>query len=439
MIDTTEEKLLSGFIPQSLILRHDYQDQGLEFFYLCRGELEDISTPELAQWAINATTDYQKKSVKKYLMEGNKRDELINYLRENINNYSSWLKEDQDIKDMFKIAEDKEILKTCIDDTNTTNIDTIHQINQENKNTVSAIPKPTITLKHIYAWWQNIDRNQYIKQYYEDSIYPIKTSDLRKKLKLEDRDYWMILFFLGLTHRIGRTKYEQHRDFIKFCRENKNWWRSFSSSQPKQKSEQWMKVLNEYFDNDKLVEEIKWLYWMEKFPVIYQISCYLDEYIQIFTDIDKINQVFNLKHITAVRGSYIFSGTGIDAPPLLLGMGANFIVRELVRLKVIELTPYIIEHCFVPKGNVRSFLTMLGCPNLREWTPDTSKKIYRFLCEQFRELGISEEEVTFNNAFDIPFQLLADNPKLRQEVFKQNIALDDFGIDENEFYYDDED
>jgi len=81
---------------------------------------------------------------------------------------------------------------------------------------------------------------------------------------------------------------------------------------------------------------------------------------------------------------------------------------------------------------------MLGCPNLREWTPDTSKNIYRFLCKQFRELGISKEEVTFYNAFDIPFQLLADNPKLRQEVLQQDIELDTFEIDENEFYYDDD-
>lgn len=443
----TEEQLLADFAPQSRLLNNDYVDIALDFFFICRDKLEDISIEELAQWVWEANTESQREAVITYLEIGEKASTLAQYLQGV--NRNSWLKENSKIKkildDIVEVEEIKKInFKEYRENQNNNNFSQPETSTTNTPNSYSPIntpvsSKPIITLKHIYEWWKNLDRDQYIKKYYEDLIYPIKTSDLRKKLKLEDRNYWMMLFFLGLTHRIGRTKYIQHRDFINFCRENKNWWSSFSSPQPKQKSEQWMNVLNEYFGNKNLVEEIKWLYWMEKFPVIYQISCYLDKYIQVFTDVDKIKQVFNLKHITAVRGSYIFDGTEIDAPPLMLGMGANFIIRELVRLEVIKSTPYIIEHCFVPKGNVRRFLTMLGCPNLREWTPDTSKNINRFLCEQFRELGISEEEVTFNNAFDLPFQLLADNPKLRQEVLQQDIALDTFEIDENEFYYDYED
>jgi len=357
-IAKTEEQLLANFAPQSRLINNDYVDIdiALDFFFICRDKLDDISVQELAQWVWEANTESQRQAVITYLERGKKASTLAEYLQKV--NRNSWLKEDSKIQkildDIVEVEEIKEFnFREYRKTQNYNNHFSQFQTSTTNTpNSYSSIntpvsSKPIITLKHIYEWWKNIDRDQYIKEYYEDSIYPIKTSDFSKKLKLEkiNRKCWMILFFLGLTHRIGRTKYEQHRDFINFCWENKNWWSSFSSPQPKQKSEQWMKVLDEYFDNPNSVQEIKWLYWMEKFPVIYQISCYLDEYIQVFTDVDKINHVFNLGQITAVRGSYIFNGTGIDAPPLMLGMGANFIVRELVRLEVIKLTPYIREHC----------------------------------------------------------------------------------------------
>lgn len=159
-------------------------------------------------------------------------------------------------------------------------------------------------------------------------------------------------------------------------------------------------------------DNTQWYYWMEKYPSIYRIARYLDGYITSFLSVEKNQEDFNLSSIVAPRTNHRFQGGGADAPPLKLGIGANFIVRELMRLKVINPTSvnHIFPYCFVPRANVRRLLIKLGCQDLRKADDNYSsysRTIYKFLQDEFKRLNLSGEPI-FNNCFDIPFEIYAE-------------------------------
>ena len=200
---------------------------------------------------------------------------------------------------------------------------------------------PDDLLRRISQWWeancsQEIDK-------YNQRLYPIEFNDLRNRIQEEDRSAWMMLFFLGFTHKMGRTKHESHRNFIRFCLHN-GWWDIFSRPDPQNLYSDWMNVLDQYIDPQ--VDRTQWNYWMEKFPSIYRTARYLDQYIHIFKTIDQ-HTFINLAQITAPAINPAFQGSPLNAPPLNLGIGVNFVIRELVRLGVIHPTNQVIQHCFV--------------------------------------------------------------------------------------------
>lgn len=76
---------------------------------------------------------------------------------------------------------------------------------------------------------------------------------------------------------------------------------------------------------------------MENRSVIYQISRWLTDYVESFRNIDRLRRQFGLDEILAPRTNVDFSGGGPDAPSLrrTLGIGACFVVRELMRFRVL--------------------------------------------------------------------------------------------------------
>lgn len=259
------------------------------------------------------------------------------------------------------------------------------------------------TFLSIYEWWEANYANELKK--YNENLYPIEFEELKQRLQERDRSAWLMLFFLGKTHTMGRTRHQQHRDFINFCF-SQDWWSIFSTPDPRSLPDRWMSVLDDYMEQP--LESTTWNYWIEKFPSIYRLANYLDDYIESFLAIDSYTNSFDLGLITKPRSNPIFQGGGPDAPPIQLGIGANFIVRELVRLEIIESKSHVLPHCYVPRRNVRRLLTYLGCEGLDSANYSNSKPIYKFLCDRFEELELPMSPA-FRNAFDIPFELCNKN------------------------------
>jgi hypothetical protein len=189
---------------------------------------------------------------------------------------------------------------------------------------------------------------------------------------------------------------------------NRNWLINLENVS--QKPDEWLKKLHKYIDEQ--LHEIKFFTSMKQLLGLYIIAKNLDEYIDAFLSIDRIQEPFLLNKITNTRTSELFQGGGPDAPPVsqVLGIGAWFIMRELVRNDIIN-NPLAYRHCYVPTKRIRDFVTKIGGPDLEGLgRDDQSIEIHKFL-EQY----LGPEKSTFSKSFDI----ISSSDKLWEKFFKE--------------------
>ena len=98
--------------------------------------------------------------------------------------------------------------------------------------------------------------------------------------------------------------------------------------------------------------------------------------------------------------------TGLDAAPLdrSLSIGANWMIRELVRYRVYhtEDVDVIVPYCWATTGRVRKLLKRLSpeAP-IESANMDASQSVYEFIRKQ-----IGPERAPFDGDFDLPLQLV---------------------------------
>ncbi|ELS34123.1 MULTISPECIES: hypothetical protein [Pseudanabaena] len=420
-----EEQLLAAFAPNDRLLNENYIDSGRTFFLICRERRETISPEEMTGWAIRANTSEMQNAVLEYLNKGEKKQLFTEILKNSKNSIiGTWMENNQAIQAILTVNAYQLRVNEAIEGKRSWD-----QITGDSNNLAGYIPNnndyepndivlanPDDLLRRISEWWQDNYSREIDK--YNQRLYPKPFDDFCNLIQQEDRSAWMMLFFLGFTHKMGRTKHESHRNFIRFCLHN-GWWDIFSRPDPQNLYSDWMNVLDQYIDPQ--VDRTQWNYWMEKFPSIYRTARYLDQYIHIFKTIDQ-HTFINLAQITAPSINPAFQGSPLNAPPLNLGIGLNFVIRELVRLGVIHPKNQVIQHCFVPRYNVRRLLTRLGCSGLDNPNPTYSGFISSFLAEKINELSLNISP-TFENAFDIPFELYSGNSERVRDLQLDSIPI----------------
>ena len=370
----------------------------MKFFLTCRERRDTLPIEDLVKWAVDVKTAEQKEAVIQYLSYGERRSEFARNLHFSLS--GTWMEDNPKIKSLLyalKIIENIDNINTAEPiyiDNNENNGETVNS-----GTTQELYPNLDQLLSQIYDWWEANHQTEI--EDHNKRLYPFLIDDLRQQLCNDNRSAWLMLFFIGATHTMGRTKHEQHRNFIRYCIES-GWWDTFSQPNPQDFSTQWMEVLNNYLDS--LSSNTEWYYWMEKYPTIYQISKYLDDYKDSFLRADRLKSKFDLQILTNPRMAPDLSGGGADSPPLRIGIGANFVIRELVRLGIIQATEYVIPHCYVPRKRVRKLLKYIGCQELDKPDYKSSKQIFSFLRSKFKELQI-DGNLDFRLCFDIPFEL----------------------------------
>jgi len=225
---------------------------------------------------------------------------------------------------------------------------------------------------------------------------------------------------------MGRTRLEQNRGFIDLC-ERKGWLDIFSA--PDLKSEEWLGVMHQFLEEK--TQEIEYFHWMGQFVSIYQLAHWLPQYVSAFLSVDRLStdSDFDLTKITQLRTSSMFQqASGFDAPPIsrTLGIGASFVLRELVRLNHVRRDDKRLwKCCFVPSHRVKRLLfAITGDPKLddnnngRPW--ELSYVIHELL------QGFLSDKAHFDYAFDIPLLLLSDNryEGIRTELLEFKPILD---------------
>lgn len=281
--------------------------------------------------------------------------------------------------------------------------------------TPPTLPRPDAkrVLEDLYSWWQ-LHGARWTREKYEPRLYPSdRPLNLRQPFNHRDgsqRRDWVTLLLLGALHTLGRTRFEQHRDFLRRC-ERKGWLDIFAAAD--QDARAWFRILEEYVDDPNGRED--YLQWMKQFITIFQISRWLSEYVEAFQSVRVMSRPFGLDALTAPRTNPQFAGGGPDAPPLsrALGMGACFVLRELHRVGHVD-QQLAHRYCFVPARRVCDLLADLGCSNIRaDSHADKSIAAHAFLVR-----NLDASRATFGRSFDLPLLALAESRELQSEILR---------------------
>jgi len=409
-----DEANRAAFAPGRNVLSLEYQGTGLDFFFACR---EKISLPveEMAKWIVDAPDELIREKGLRYLLEGEHGEKVAQRLREN-GLEGTWLKELTPASAC--ILEWTETDKIELLFRKLPSTAELHEANCDQQDafnmaqTSISPPDPQVVLNRIWEWW---DRNKenYLKEY-EKKTYPggfihdlAENSDGRF-----NRSAWLILFVLGHCHTMGRHHNYQHKGFIDLCM-RKDWWRIFSAEKPANNSDEWMRVLDEYIEEQ--TDSSQYEHWMNRFPAIYRIARGLDDYRELLLGLDRYQELNNIRVVLQPRANPVNQGGGISAPPIdrTLGIGACFAIRELKRqglLRGRQIDPY----CYVPVRRVRELCSTISQGAIVDEGLTGSTSIHGFLSQH-----LGEQKATFHDCFDIPLQIISEDKDLFSMMLRQ--------------------
>jgi hypothetical protein len=283
------------------------------------------------------------------------------------------------------------------------------QINLEGSRWDRPVSDPKKALESIWAWWAEQSTTfviQYERRTYPDGGRPRLNGPFSEH-DYSQRENWLSLFILAALHTMGRAKPEQHRAFLESCK-RRGWMEVFADSGST--AERWMGVLDNYLDTQ--TNEGLFYHWVRQFVSIYQIARSLPEYVGIFLDIEKHDKHIDFDEILTPRTASTQSGGGWDAPPLTrtLGIGACFVVRELLRMGVLT-SRHAHDHAYVGVGRVRNVFVRLGMSDLRGESASYrhSSQIHHFLVYH-----LDRDRAHFDRCFDLPFLAIAEDAELQK-------------------------
>jgi hypothetical protein len=152
---------------------------------------------------------------------------------------------------------------------------------------------------------------------------------------------------------------------------------------------------------------------MSLFPAIYQLSRYREKYRRLLTSAERRpEELYRVTYLLAPRVDEALGGAGqhFDAPPAPLNMGLHWILRELVRLGILN-GSHIYKDCWVPSELVLRFLQPLGLSSPNDGSSNSEKALAIF---EFLALELKTDTPHLHRAFDIPLRHIASNTELQR-------------------------
>ncbi len=408
-----DEAKRASFAPDNYVLSSKYQGKSLEFFLACR---EKISIPieDMAKWIVNAKSTAKRERGLRYLLDGEYGEKVAEILRES-EKEGTWLYDLDTDSPYFQGWDEDDISELLY--RKLPPIEQLCQLHEDRDEEAFELPEeellryePQEVLRRIFTWWTQ-NKDEYLEQY-EKKIYP---GGILPDLEEDDfgrinRASWLTLLSLSHFHTIGRQRDFQHRGFIEKCMQ-RGWWEVFAKEHPENRSDEWMRVLEEYIEEQVDVSEYE--IWMNRFPAIYRFARWLDDYREVFMSLERQENLGGISGILKSKTNPVFQGGGVSAPPIekSLGIGACFILRELRRKKILN-TDQVVPYCYVPVRRVRELCQTLGCRQITEDSViDNSKNIYQFLSD-----NLGGGKATFFESYDIPLQILSENQDLLRSI-----------------------
>jgi hypothetical protein len=261
---------------------------------------------------------------------------------------------------------------------------------------------PEAVLAAIHNWWAAegaVERDAYAVRVYPTFFSP---SQLRET---GNRAAWFTMFALACFHSFGRTQDGQHRSFIE-SGWHEGWWQELAESRPPNDVQSWLDRLERWSAPEQVEQSV--LPWRRAFVDLYTVTRWLDDYVELVCKLPRMVQdrgPLSLNDVLRPSYSPVVMPLGIDAAPLSrsLGIGMNWMIRELLRQGVYELRDerLMAPYCWAPSQRARELLNALGA-DVGEWADkEASRAIYKFVVHH-----IGHGRARFAGDFDLPLQLV---------------------------------
>ena len=401
--DLDDELLRSAFAPKTQILDPSYiecPEDWIVFQWLRRRHHVDAA--EVATWYKNVKEDLRPAALR-YLLEGRLQDRVLSHFA--VETLPSWLGEYDSVRQMLEgICEvpwrRQRLLGTLFPD-----------------RFVPEWPRQPVQIysdtffNRLSKWWGDADVRTAVIADHESRTWPEwlrRGHGIAGSLQSGSEDHWLALLILGACQRLGRTQVFHHRTFLELAH-GQGWWDVFKA--PKDEGA-WMGMLRDWQDGAET--KLEYEQWMSLFPAIYQLSRYRDVYVRLLKSAGQRPDNYDINRLLAPRVDEALTGTGthFDAPPAPLDMGRHWVLRELVRLKIID-GVHLYRDCWVPSEQVIRFLCDLGlkCPDDGMSNPQKAHAIFDFLASK---LGTATPNL--HRAFDIPIRHVESNQDLRRRL-----------------------
>ncbi len=400
--DTKDELLRAAFAPDDRVLDPAYIERNEDWrvFRWLRVQ-HRVDTAMMAEWCMDLSENLQPTAVH-YLLHGELRIGVLQHLVP-IKGRPFWLQEYEDVRRLVECQceehwRSQSLLGALFPD----------RFRPAERQPEPDRPDSDVFFQHLLEWWDDDSERAKVILDYERKAWPdwLRRGGIDAGLRTDSVDHWLALLVLGACRSLGRSQDFQHRSFIELA-QSEGWWDVFKTPDD---TSAWMGVLRDWQDN--AVDNLTHLRWISLFPAIYQLSRYREVYVRLLKSAEqRPEDVYQIRRLLAPRVDEALTGAGthFDAPPAPLGMGLHWILRELVRLKVIE-GDHLLPDCWVPSEQVFQLLEPLGLnrPAQDALNSDKAQAIFDFLAS---ELEVKSPHLHL--AFDIPLRHVGSDADLR--------------------------
>lgn len=387
------ERLRAGFAPMSGRLHPEYSGDAVEFAQLARASAGYVPPATMKQWLETAPGDPRRElAALQYLATRRGEIDSVTWLptadaARALPAFARLTPPDQRVL-IAMLVEDGNIEPSAL------YVEPIEPIRRP----------PEEILAGVVEWW-NENREDLVDRYERATYGEACDAEL---LREDDDEAWFTLLSLGSFQTLGRIKPGQSRSFVERGR-TERWWKELAqvdADDPKLQG--YVARLIAWSEPDASED---FLMWRRCLGDMCMIARHLDTYRSIFRKLPQMIEQekgkLALSSLLRPTGDAIVGRMNLEGAPIArsLGMGANWIVRELARreLYTSEQAQIVQPFAWSTRLRIRNFIQEVGLGTI-ESGMDTGRELHR------RITALLGDPMPFGIDGDLPLELFNTRP-----------------------------